>query len=192
MRQLYIPDRSRWRRWLSKNHDKEENGIWLVFYKKKTNKSSLEYEQAVEEAICFGWIDSIIKKIDEAKYVRKFTPRKADSFWSQLNKKRVGRMIKQGLMTEAGLVKIKVTFYFGLGDLFGKETRDIELRNGASIKDVLQQLCDSEERRCALFNVTGSINPLINILKSGKTIGDLNHILKEGDWIDVVPGIGGG
>ena len=91
-----------------------------------------------------------------------------------------------------GLVKIKVTFYFGLGDLFGKETRDIEPRNGASIKDVLQQLCDSEECRCALFNVTGSINPLINILKNGKTIGDLNHILKDGDWIDVVPGISGG
>ena len=116
MRQLYIPDRSRWRRWLSKNHDKEENGIWLVFYKKKTNKSSLEYEQAVEEAICFGWIDSIIKKIDEAKYVRKFTPRKADSLWSQLNKKRAERMIKQGLMTKAGLAKIKIAKETGLWD----------------------------------------------------------------------------
>lgn len=89
-------------------------------------------------------------------------------------------------------MKIKVTFYFGLGDLFGKETRDIELWAGVSIKDVLQQLCDSEERHCALFHVTGSINPLTSILKNGKTIGDLNHILKEGDWIDVVPVIGGG
>jgi len=91
-----------------------------------------------------------------------------------------------------GLVKIKVAFYFGLGDLFGKETRNIELRDGASIKDVLRQLCDSEERHCALFNVTGSINPLISILKNGIAIGDLNHILKEGDWVDVVPVIGGG
>lgn len=114
MKQLYFPDRSRWRKWLIKNHDKEKNGIWLGFYKKGTNKPSLEYEQAVEEAICFGWIDSIIKKIDEAKYVRKFTPRKADSFWSQLNKKRVGRMIKQGLMTEAGLAKINVAKETGL------------------------------------------------------------------------------
>jgi sulfur carrier protein ThiS len=89
-------------------------------------------------------------------------------------------------------VKIKVTFYFGLDDLFGKETRDIELRDGASVKDVLQQLCDSEERHCALFSVTGSINPLISILKNGKAIGDLNHILKERDWVDVVPVIGGG
>ncbi len=89
-------------------------------------------------------------------------------------------------------MKIKVAFYFGLGDLFGKETRNIELRDGASIKDVLRQLCDSEERHCALFNVTGSINPLISILKNGIAIGDLNHILKEGDWVDVVPVIGGG
>jgi uncharacterized protein YdeI (YjbR/CyaY-like superfamily) len=116
MKQLYVPDRSRWRDWLAKNHDKEENGIWLVFYKKKTNKQSLEYEQAVEEAICFGWIDSIIKKIDEAKYVRKFTPRKTDSFWSQLNKKRAGKMIKQGLMTKAGLAKIKIAKETGLWD----------------------------------------------------------------------------
>ena len=89
-------------------------------------------------------------------------------------------------------MKIKVTFYFGLGDLFGKETRDIELRDGASIKDVLEQLCDSEESHCALFSITGSINPLISISKNGKTIGDLNHLLKERDWIDVVPIIGGG
>ena len=116
MKQLYVPDRGQWRKWLTKKHDMEKNGIWLVFYKKKTSKPSLEYEQAVEEAICFGWVDSIIKKIDEAKYVRKFTPRKADSFWSQLNKKRAERMIKQGLMTKAGLAKIKVAKKTGLWD----------------------------------------------------------------------------
>ena len=116
MKQLYIPDRSRWRKWLTKNHDNEVNGIWLVFYKKKTNKPTLEYEHAVEEAICFGWVDSLIKKIDEAKYARKFTPRKADSFWSKLNKKRAERMIKQGLMTKAGLAKIKVAKETGWWD----------------------------------------------------------------------------
>ena len=68
MKQLYIPDRKQWRNWLAKNHDKVKDGVWLVFYKKKTNKPSLEYEQAVEEALCFGWIDSIIKKIDDKKY----------------------------------------------------------------------------------------------------------------------------
>ena len=107
MKQLYVPDRSRWRSWLVKNHDKEEDGIWLVFYRKKASKPTLEYEHAVEEALCFGWIDSIIKKIDETKYTRKFTPRKAGSMWSKLNKKRACKMIKQGLMTKAGLAKIR-------------------------------------------------------------------------------------
>ncbi len=116
MKQLYFPNRSQWRKWLTKNHDKEEKGIWLVFYKKGANKPTLEYEQAVEEAICFGWIDSIIKKIDEAKYVRKFTPRKADSLWSQLNKRRADKMIKQKLMTKVGLTKIKVAKETGLWD----------------------------------------------------------------------------
>ena len=116
MKQLYIPDRNRWREWLGKNHDKEENGIWLVFYKKKTNKPTLEYEHAVEEALCFGWIDSIIKKIDDAKYVRKFTPRKTGSMWSELNKKRAEKMIRQGRMTKAGLAKINDAKKTGLWD----------------------------------------------------------------------------
>ena len=107
MKEIYIKTRSKWRDWLDKNHDKEDKGIWLVFYKKHTNKPSLEYEDAIEEALCFGWIDSIIKKIDDEKYVRKFTPRKDKSFWSKLNKKRANKMIKEGKMTEAGLAKIQ-------------------------------------------------------------------------------------
>ena len=116
MKQLYIPDRSRWRHWLVKNHDREQRGIWLIFYKKNTNRPTLEYEQAVEEAICFGWIDSIIKKIDERKYTRKFTPRKDGSMWSELNKKRAGKMIKQGRMTKAGLAKIRIAKKTGVWD----------------------------------------------------------------------------
>ena len=116
MKTVYITTRSKWRDWLAKNHDKEENGIWLVFYKKKTNKPTLEYEEAVEDALCFGWIDSIIKKIDESKYARKFTPRRAGSMWSELNKKRAEKMIKQGRMTNAGLVKIKSAKKTGIWD----------------------------------------------------------------------------
>ncbi len=106
LEQLYVADRDKWRRWLSEHHATEA-GIWLIFYKKETSKPTLPYDDAVEEALCFGWIDSIIKKIDDERYVRKFTPRKDKSVWSQLNKKRVDKMIKQGRMTEAGLAKIK-------------------------------------------------------------------------------------
>jgi uncharacterized protein YdeI (YjbR/CyaY-like superfamily) len=78
-----------------------------VFYKKKTGRSSLEYEQSVEEALCFGWIDSIIKRIDGESYCRKFTPRKDNSQWSSTNKKRVEKIINERRMTQFGLCKVK-------------------------------------------------------------------------------------
>jgi len=106
MKQLYLTDRDQWRDWLSVNHAAEA-GIWLVFYKKETSRLTIAYEAAVEEAICFGWIDSIIKKIDTARYARKFTPRTDKSKWSPLNKKRASKMIKERRMTEVGLAKIK-------------------------------------------------------------------------------------
>lgn len=105
MEHLYFKNRKEWRNWLKKNHCKS-NGVWLVSFKKHTGKISLEYDEMVEEALCFGWIDSIIKKIDEEKYVRKLTPRKPDSKWSELNKNRVKKLQKQGLMTKAGTVRV--------------------------------------------------------------------------------------
>ncbi|MBN1517299.1 YdeI/OmpD-associated family protein [Candidatus Sumerlaeota bacterium] len=106
MKQVYVKNRSEWRDWLDQNHDKC-SGIWLVFYKKHTGKPTLEYDDAVEEALCFGWIDSIIKKIDDEKYARKLTPRKADSRWSELNKRRIAKLQQQGLLTEIGKMKVK-------------------------------------------------------------------------------------
>jgi len=70
---LYIINRTNWRVWLKKNHNKK-NEIWLIFYKKHTGKPRLPYEDAVEEALCFGWIDSTVKRIDENKYAQRFTP----------------------------------------------------------------------------------------------------------------------
>jgi uncharacterized protein YdeI (YjbR/CyaY-like superfamily) len=102
---IYIHDRTAWREWLEKNHS-GKTGVWIVFFKKKTGKPSLSYEDAVEEALCFGWIDSLVKRVDEESYVQKFTPRKAASTWSASNKKRVQKMIRQGRMTPAGMLAI--------------------------------------------------------------------------------------
>jgi uncharacterized protein YdeI (YjbR/CyaY-like superfamily) len=113
MKQLYVKTRKEWREWLNKNHNKS-SGIWLVFYKKHTGKAALEYDDAVEEALCFGWIDSIIKKIDDEKYARKLTPRKADSRWSEINKKRIAKLRRQGLLAEAGNGKVKEARASGL------------------------------------------------------------------------------
>ena len=102
---LYVPDRKEWRKWLRKNHSLVKE-VWLIYYKKHTGKPRIPYDDAVEEALCFGWIDSTIKRIDDEKYCQKFTPRNDKSNWSEHNKKRVAKMIKQGKMTKAGMEKI--------------------------------------------------------------------------------------
>ena len=105
---LHAKSRVEWRKWLDKNHA-TQNEVWLVFFKKQTGKIQVSYDEAVEEALCLGWIDSIIQNIDSDKYARKFTPRKNSSKWSALNKKRVARMIQEGKMTEHGLSVLNFT-----------------------------------------------------------------------------------
>ncbi len=103
---LYVTSRDDWRAWLRRNHDTEKE-VWVIYYKKHTGKPSIPYDDSVEEALCFGWVDSIIKRIDDEKFARKFTPRKAKSSWSEANKRRARRMMREGKMTEAGLGKIR-------------------------------------------------------------------------------------
>ena len=106
LKQLHVTDREEWRAWLEKNHDVEKE-IWLIYYKKHTGKPRIPYDDAVEEAICYGWIDSTVKRLDDEKYMQKYTPRKAKSIWSELNKTRARKMIKAGRMTETGLERIR-------------------------------------------------------------------------------------
>ncbi|HEY6283870.1 MAG TPA: YdeI/OmpD-associated family protein [Nitrososphaerales archaeon] len=102
MRTLRVSKPSDWRSWLEKNHDKED-GVWLVFLRKGSGEPSISYEEAVGEALAFGWIDSLIKKIDERQFARKFTPRRPWSIWSKLNILRVEKLIGEGRMTSRGL-----------------------------------------------------------------------------------------
>ncbi len=94
-----------WREWLEKNH-RTSIGIWLIYYKVKSSRPSIKYSEAVKEALCFGWIDSKVKALDEERYMQIFTPRKPKSVWSKLNKQYIQELIDRGLMTEAGLSKI--------------------------------------------------------------------------------------
>jgi uncharacterized protein YdeI (YjbR/CyaY-like superfamily) len=98
--------REDWRTWLAAHHATAQE-VWLVIRKKHAGKAGLTYVAALEEALCFGWIDGILKRIDDEKHTVRFTPRRKNSIWSELNKKRVAKLIQEGRMTEAGLARIK-------------------------------------------------------------------------------------
>lgn len=104
--QFQAESRAEWRGWLQE-HYATSKGVWLISYKKSAGKPRVSYEQAVEEALCFGWIDSKQKYLDEERSMLWFSPRKPGSAWSTLNKTRIARLIEQGLISEAGMEKIK-------------------------------------------------------------------------------------
>ncbi len=102
MKSIYAKNRKEFRKWLEKNHDKETE-VSLVYYKVNSGKPSINWEESVEEALCFGWIDGVRRSVDEESYCIRFTPRKPKSIWSLININKVEKLIKEGLMTQAGL-----------------------------------------------------------------------------------------
>ena len=94
-------NRAAWRRWLAKNHA-TSGPVWLVFAKKDSGLASVDYEEAVLEALCFGWIDSLVRRRDEKTYAQLFSPRKKGSNWSASNRARIERLEREGLITDAG------------------------------------------------------------------------------------------
>jgi uncharacterized protein YdeI (YjbR/CyaY-like superfamily) len=100
-RTLDVRTREYWRNWLQEHHAVESE-IWLVFHKRHTSEPCLSYDDAVEEALCFGWIDSLIKRLDDDRYARKFTPRNPESRWSTINRRRYADLAARGLLAAAG------------------------------------------------------------------------------------------
>jgi len=103
---VHPQSRAEWRKWLEKNHTRME-GVWLVMYKKATGKPRVDYAEAVEEALCFGWIDSKGNKLDDERSLLWMAPRKKGTGWSKLNKDRTEKLIAAGLMHPAGLAKVE-------------------------------------------------------------------------------------
>lgn len=98
---ITMKDRAAWRTWLERNYESGKE-IWLVYAKKQSNMKSVSYDEAVEEAICFGWIDGQVRTVDEDRFTQRFSPRTKTSRWSELNIERAKKMIEAGLMTDAG------------------------------------------------------------------------------------------
>lgn len=104
----YCPDdQMDWRKWLALNHQKKE-AVWLIFYRKKSPNYNLSWSESVDEALCFGWIDSVKKTIDKEKYKQYFSKRKVKSNWSKINKDKVAILIEQGLMEAEGYKSIEI------------------------------------------------------------------------------------
>ena len=103
---VHPKSRAEWRKWLEKNHTRAE-GVWLISYKKGSGKPYADADELIEEALCFGWVDSKPNKLDDERAMKWFAPRKAATGWSKLNKERVEKLIKAELMTPAGLAKIE-------------------------------------------------------------------------------------
>ena len=112
---LLFNDRNEWRSWLEKNHTIFSE-VWLIHYKKSSGKKNLNHFDAVEEALCFGWIDSKLKKIDDERFILRYSPRKPKSVWSKINKETAEKMISLGKMTTAGFEKIEEAKKHGLWD----------------------------------------------------------------------------
>ena len=102
---LYFDSPRQWREWLDQ-HGENQTEIWVGLYKKDSNKTGITYDQSVEEALCYGWIDGLTKRVDELSYRVRFTPRKPKGNWSASNIARVERLIKSGRMTPTGLKHI--------------------------------------------------------------------------------------
>lgn len=111
--ETYCPQsRTGWRQWLEKNHQSKQS-VWLVYYTKKSHIPSISWSEAVDEALCFGWIDSTKKTIDDCSYMQFFAKRKSKSHWSKINKEKVQQLIANGLMTQAGFDSIETAKHNG-------------------------------------------------------------------------------
>ncbi len=131
---LYVRNRKQWRAWLAKNH-RSAPEIWLVYYRKHSGKPRIPYNDAVEEALCFGWIDSTLKPIDANKFAQRFSPRRKNSALSEMNKERVRRLIKAKRMTHYGLESIKHHLGTSLNPSQSRQLKPFKLP-----KDILQAI----------------------------------------------------
>lgn len=149
---FYPKSRSEWRAWLQNNHDKKQS-IWIIYYKKNSTQPTVSYSEAVDEALCFGWIDSTSRPIDEEKYMQYFTRRKVKSVWSKINKEKIERLFREGNMTEAGIRSIEIAKQNGSWNILDDaealiipEDLEVEFQKRPSSKDYFLGLSKSDKR----------------------------------------------
>jgi uncharacterized protein YdeI (YjbR/CyaY-like superfamily) len=179
--------RDEWRTWLAEHHDTEK-AAWLVIHKKASSEPSVTYDEAVEEALCFGWIDSRGNKIDDLKYRLIFTPRKRGSVWAATNKARVERLIADGRMTPAGLALIEAAKADGSWDALNQvdalELPD-DLLGALAANDDARRYFDAfpdSAKRIILFWITSAKRPETRAKRIAETVDLAEHNIRAAQY----------
>jgi uncharacterized protein YdeI (YjbR/CyaY-like superfamily) len=172
--EVYYPkSKGQWRKWLEKNHKKKDS-VWIVFYKQNAGKPGLTWSEAVDEALCFGWIDSLKKKLDDERSVQFFSKRKPSSTWSKINKEKIKKLTAEGLMREAGLESIKTAKKNGSWTILDDVEKLI-------IPDDLQKALKTNKGAGEFFLTLSKSNKkmLLQWVKMAKTEGTRERRIKE-------------
>lgn len=152
LREIHPETRAEWRSWLIENHQTSD-GVWLIYYRASTGKRRLSWEDAVREALCFGWIDSKVKPIDDTRFKQTFTPRKPRSLWSKVNKQHVTELMEAGLMADAGLRAVDLAKQNGawslldpVDDLIVPDDLESALQGSPHAREAYEALSKSAKR----------------------------------------------
>jgi uncharacterized protein YdeI (YjbR/CyaY-like superfamily) len=161
---IYFKDNFGWRSWLEKYHG-SKNEVWLIHYKKHSGKIGLKYDDAVNEAICFGWIDGKLKSIDEDRFMLRYSPRKSKSVWSKINKEKALRLITEGRMHSTGLARIEDAKKNGYWDIAYTNKKQEEVPS-----DLTKALNKDQIARYNFYNFANSYrNNYIGWIVNAKT-----------------------
>ena len=184
MKTLRLKKADQWRDWLDEHHASESE-VWLVFYKRHTGVASIDYKDALDEALCFGWVDSLVKRLDDRRFARKFTPRRADSRWSDVNRKRYAELKAGGRLRPAGIKRPPTDRGYGPRPLRlplpAKLPPYIQaaLRSHANAGRYFEALAPSQRRRYLAWIESAKreetkvrrLQEAIRLLNSGKELG---------------------
>ena len=180
LREIHPKTRAGWRSWLRKNHATSD-GVWLIYFRESTGKRRLTWEDAVREALCFGWIDSKVKPIDDMRYKQIFTPRKPRSVWSKVNKGYVAELIDAELMTEAGLRAVEIAKQNGawsmlepIDELIVPDDLESALRRSKTAREGYEALSDSA-KRAVLYSLYSAKREDTRVKRLAKAIADLER-----------------
>ena len=184
MKTLLVRTVGQWRSWLATHHASEPE-VWLVFHKQHTGVASIDYKDALDEALCFGWVDSLVKRLDDRRYARKFTPRRADSRWSDVNRKRYAELEAEGRLKPPGIERAPTSRGYGARPprraLPAKLPAYIQtaLRNHPTARRNFDALAPSQRRRYFAWIESAKreetklrrLDEAIRLLTSGKVLG---------------------